>query len=84
MLEMILGAALGFVADLVERWWTNRQRDAANRDLGAAQSSATLNRTVAEIADAQAQNNAVDRGGAADVLRGLRDESSSRRRAGAG
>lgn len=83
MLEAIIGAALGFVADLIQRWWNDRQRDAANRDLGAARAEATLGKAIAEIADAQAQNNAVDRGGAADVLRGLRDDSS-RRRAGAG
>jgi len=84
MIESLLGLILGAMAKAFTTWLSDKRRDAAFRDLGAAEGSVVLNKTVAEIADAQAANTAIDRGGAGDVLRELRREAAARRGSNAG
>ncbi len=64
------------LADIFSAW----RNDQAHRSLGAAEAQIQLDKEVKEVADAQAENNAADRGRAADVLGRLQD--SVRRAAG--
>lgn len=64
--------AFGKAAGSVVTGWLQTGRTAADeRQLGAATASSATLQDVAEIADAQAKNNAMDRGGAGDVARRL-------------
>lgn len=69
VLSFFAGALANFLAAVIADW----RRDTTNRALGETKASATLQMTVAEIADAQAEINAADRAGADDVARRLRE-----------
>ncbi len=68
LLAAILKGFGDFLARLVADW----RRDRDLQDKGRAEGSADLNRGIAGVADDQAKNNSVERGGAADVLDRLR------------
>ncbi|MCA3634256.1 MAG: hypothetical protein INF18_00875 [Methylobacterium sp.] len=68
LLAAILKGFGDFLARLVADW----RRDRDLQDKGRAEGSADLNRGIAGVADDQAKNNAVERGGAAGVLERLR------------
>ncbi len=65
-----------FLVALASNWMRDRDLEAKGRAEGAAE----LNKIVAEGADEQAQNNALDRGGAADVLNRLRNRHAGEQR----
>lgn len=75
-LAEILKALAAAVADAFSAWLQRRDADAALKQAGAAEAAAETSQTIAEIADAQAHNNAVDRGGAAGVAGRLRGGAS--------
>jgi hypothetical protein len=68
LLKVVLEALAGFLRGLA----ADRRSAATMKDLGAAEAQTRLDKEVKEAADAQAANNAVDRGGAGDVLGRLR------------
>lgn len=72
MLETILLTVFTYLGKLALSYFDSRQ---ASADAGEKAVSDAANQTAqdtAEIADAQAQNNAIDRGGASDVAARLR------------
>lgn len=71
-MSAVLAAILKVVADFLLGLVSNLKRDRDLQEKGRAEGEADLNRAIAEASDAQASNNAVDRGGASDVLDRLR------------
>ncbi|MCA3597773.1 MAG: hypothetical protein IOC64_06650 [Methylobacterium sp.] len=78
----LLAALLKGLADFFARLVADWRRDGALQGKGRAEGSADLNKGISEIADAQAQNNAVDRGGARGVLDRLRNPAGRERPGG--
>ena len=70
-----LKAALEALASFLRGLIADRRAAATTKDLGAAEAQIRLDNQVKEAADAQAANNAVDRGGAGDVLNRLRNRT---------
>lgn len=66
-LEVLTGFLRGLAAD--------RRSIGTTKDLGAAEAQIRLDKEVKDAADAQATNNAIDRGGAGDVLNRLRNRT---------
>lgn len=71
LLKVVLEALAGFLRGLA----ADRHSTATTKDLGAAEAQNRLDQQVKDAADAQATNNAVDRGGAGDVLKRLRNRT---------
>lgn len=67
-----VAALLKGLTDLLARLVADWRRDRALQDKGRAEGSADLNTGIAGVADDQARNNDVDRGGASGVLDRLR------------
>jgi hypothetical protein len=78
----LLAALLKGLADFFARLVADWRRDGALQVKGRAEGSAELNKGISEIADAQAKNNAVDRGGARAVLERLRNPAGRERLGG--
>jgi hypothetical protein len=78
----LLAAFLKGLADFFARLVADWRRDGALQGKGRAEASAELNKGISEIADAQAKNNAVDRGGARAVLERLRNPAGRERPGG--
>ena len=66
-----IAALLKALADFFLGRMAQKDQAAALEAKGRAEGAAELQQTIAEAADAQAQINAADRGGAADVLERL-------------
>jgi hypothetical protein len=75
LLKAVLEALTGFLRGLA----ADRRAAATTKDLGATEAQTRLDNQVKEAADAQAENNAADRGGAGGVLKRLRDRTKQNR-----
>lgn len=73
LLRVVLEAVAGFLRGLA----ADKRTAATTKDLGAAEAQIRLDAEVKEAADAQAANNAADRGGAGDVLNRLRNRTKA-------
>lgn len=75
----IVAALAAAAANALTAWLQRRDADAALKQAGAAEAAAATSTLITEIADAQAANNARDRGGAAGVAARLRDGADAGR-----
>ena len=76
MLATFLSFLTAFLTKLIVDWSASVRSDDALKDVGRKEGETELAKTVAETADAQAQNNAIDRSdGARGVLERLRRAS---------
>lgn len=83
-LKALLGALISGVASALLAW---RDKAKADKDAQTVAVETAANDTLqdtAETADAQAENNARDRGSAADVARRVRDRLAKSKAGGAG
>ncbi|MGO4337891.1 hypothetical protein AB4037_23525 [Labrys sp. KB_33_2] len=83
-LKALVAALISGVANALLAW---RDKAKADQDADTAAVEKAANDTLqdtADIADAQAENNARDRGGAADVARRVRDRLAKSKAGGSG
>lgn len=73
MLSFILSAVLTALAGFARDYLAGLNRDRLIREKGVADATLQTDKVIEGVADVQRKNDAVDRGGASDVARRLRD-----------
>ena len=73
IVELVVAAFGKAIAEIVSNWLAAKKQGKEIREAAVKDAASRTLEDIAEVADAQAQVNATDRGSAADVARRLRD-----------